>query len=563
MSGTHSGGRAAMVSLPAVMAVALAAGLMGCEAAPTAPGAGGPASPPTEVLAAAQEQFLAGNYLSASELFARAWDADQGSFAAVEGMVRCYEAMGEVRTLVHRLWSQARSSPPSATLEYGQGLTQLRQAKFQEAQRHLNAALRLAPGNPWVLYARGELFRAVGSNDAARTDFQEVLRREPRHAPALTSLAMLAYQRDGNETEAIRLLEEAVTNFRPLERPQQVDAYVSLGRLYASRQQYDQALEHFRTARELDLAATYALVNLGAFLADLGRTEEAQQEWDATVEQLGADSPTGLDVLRARGRRAGDLVDLTHILGVAPPAEYQALLAHVGSPRRLPSLTVDEVLRPFIPPFRDLLFDISQDLDGDGRRERLLLDARQSDRAFPDQFLVTEAVLRLFSADRHDPYVLPTRYEHLYKLVVRDLDGDGKKEVLVVGIRETNKLTVAVLASLPTGYGLSLMVSLVCSTPWAGCLVTDLDGDGSREMLFISGEDGWVDIYRWRGSRPVPANADFPEFYQAFLARWSQVGAQELAWRPGLLEKVRRARAYRSALSPAAVGPRNTGPSGR
>ncbi len=65
-----------MVSLPAVIAVALAAGLMGCQVAPTAPGAGGPASPPTEVLAAAQEQFLAGNYLSASELFARAWDAD-------------------------------------------------------------------------------------------------------------------------------------------------------------------------------------------------------------------------------------------------------------------------------------------------------------------------------------------------------------------------------------------------------------------------------------------------------------------------------------------------------
>ena len=563
MTVRHSGAGTATVFLRALLAVALAAGLMGCEAALRGPGGARPGASPTEALAEAQEQFLAGNYLSASELFARAWDADPGSFAAVEGMVRCYEAMGEVTTLVHRLWSQARSSPPSAALEYGLGLTQLLQAKFREAQSHLNAALSLAPGNPWVLYARGELFRAVGSDDAARSDFEEVLRREPQHAAALTALAMLAYRRDGNEAEAIRLLEEAVANFRPLERAQQVSAYVFLGRLYASRQQYDQALERFRAARELDVATTYALVNLGAFLADVGRTEEAQQEWDATVRELGADSPAGLDVLRARRRRAGDLVDLTHILGVAPPADYEALLAHVGSPRRLPALTVDEVLRPFIPPFRDLLFDISEDLDGDGRRERLLLDATQSDQAFPDQFLVTGAVVRLFSADRDDPYVLPTRYEHLHRLVVRDLDGDGKKEVLVVGVRETNKLTVAVLAKLPMGHGLSLMVSLVCSTPWAGCLVTDLDEDGSREMLFISGEDGWVDIYRWRESQPIPANADFPEFYQAFLARWAQAPEQELTRRPGLLEKIRLARTYRSALSPSALQPGSTGSSGR
>jgi len=556
----RSGNWSASVLLRVLVVVGLAVGVVGCESAPTTGGGAASRVSSKEVLAQAQEQFVAGNYTSANELFERVWKADDRSFEAVEGMVRCYEAMGEVRTLVHRFWSQARSSPQSATLEYGLGLGLLLESKFEEASRRLNNALELAPGNPWVLYARGELFRAVGSDEAARKDLEAVIRRQPRHGPALTSLAILKYRRDKNDAEVIELLKQAVTSFRPIERAQQVAAYVFLGRLYASRRQYEQALEQFRTARNLDLATTYTLVNVGAFLADLGRTEEADREWDATVRESGADSPTGLDVLRARRRRAGDLVDVTHLLAGAPVSDYETLIAHIGSPRRLPSLPVDEVLRPYIPPFHDLLIDVSDDLDGDGKRERLLLDAIQSDKAFPDQFLVSDAVVRLFSADGGDPYVLPTRFEHFYKLLVRDLDGDGRKEVLVVGIRETNKLVVSVLAELPVGYGLSLVGSVVCSNPWAGCLVTDLDGDGRREMLFISGEDGWVDIYRWQRSRPTPANADFPEFYQAFLARWGRTPAQELARRPGLARKIRLARAYRSAASRSRATPREQEP---
>ena len=539
----------AMLSRYAWVALIAAASLLGCEATPAGPQVRGPASPePKALLLRAQEEFLAGNYLSASELYRRAWAQEEGSFEAMEGLVRGYEAMGEVRTLVQRLWSLARSSPSKATLEYGLGLTQLIQGKFEQAQSRLNRALGLAPENPWVLYARGELFRAVGSDEAARSDFQRVLRQDPQHGPALAALAILAYRRDRDQDQARQLLEQAVTRFRPVERMQQVAAYVFLGRLYASARQYDEALERFRAARRLDVAATYALVDLGGFLADLGRGEEAEGEWQATLGELGADSPTGLDILRLRRRRAGDLVDLTHVLGSAPPSQYQTLLAQVGSPRKLPTLKVDPVLAPYIPPFREVLIDTYEDLDGDGQRERLVVDAVQTDRAFPDQFLVAEPVVRLFSAERSDPYVLPTRYEHLYKFLVRDLDGDGFKEVLVAGFRETNKLTVAVVSKLPTGYGLSLMVSVVCSTPWAGALVTDLDGDGSREMLFISGEDGWVDIYRWRRSLPALANAEFPEFYQAFLARWSGAPDRELDRRPGLRGRIRRARTYRRSV---------------
>lgn len=537
-----------------VLAVLVAAAvLLGCEAAPGVDREGSPAPAPESqraLLERAQKEFLAGNYPSAGNLFARVWARDEGSFEAMEGMVRCYEAMGEVRTLVEQLWSRARRSPSTATVEYGLGLTQLLLGKFEQAQAHLNRALELAPGNPWVLYARGELFRAVGSDDAARSDFQAVLRKNPRHGPSLAALAILAYRRDRDPTQAAGLLEQAVTHFRPIERSQQVAAYVFLGRLYASAREYDKALERFRAARRLDLAATYALVDIGGFLADLGRSGEAEREWDATLKELGADSPVGLDILRSRRRRAGDLVDLTHVLGGAPPAQYQSLLAHVGAPQRLPALRVDEVLKPYIPPFRDVLIDTYEDLDGDGERERLVVDAVQTDRAFPDQFLVAEAVLRLFSSKRTEPYVLPTHYEHLYKFLVRDLDGDGFKEVLLAGFRETNKLTVMVVSRLPRGYGLSLAASVVCSTPWAGCLITDLDGDGRREMLFISGEDGWVDIYRWRGSQPRLADADFPEFYQAFLARWSGTSASELDRRPDLREKLRRARSFnRSAGS--------------
>jgi tetratricopeptide (TPR) repeat protein len=362
----------------------------------------------------------------------------------------------------------------------------------------------------------------------------------------------MAFRGERGEAEAVRLLDQAVGNFRPLERQQEVAAYVFLGRLYARRRRFDEALARFRAARGLDPAATYALVDLGAFLADLGRSEEAEREWEATVRELGAASPTGLEVLRARRKRAGDLIDLTHLLGPASLREYESLVAHVGSARRLPALPVDKVLEPYIPLFREVLIDVSEDLDGDEQRERLVLDAVQTDEAFPDQFLVSGAVLRLFTLGRTDPYIFPTRFQHFHKLLVRDLDGDGYKEVILAGFREANLLTVVVLARMPaevagTGYSLALVVSVRCSAPWAGCLVTDLDGDGARETLFISGEDGWVDIYRWQQSQARLANPDFPRFYTAFLERWSEMSPAALSERPALAEKLRLARSYLAA----------------
>lgn len=536
-----------MVSMRVFLAAALLLVWVGCEAGPATPGRPGSPAEAGPLVASAQEQYLAGNYLTASDLFAQAWRADGESFEAAEGLVRSSEAMGEVGTLAQQLWSEARSQPPTATREYATGLTQMLMAKFEVAQRHLNAALELAPGSPWVFYARGELFRAVGADEAARNDFQAVLHREREHGAALAALAILAFRHDHDEDEATRLLLEAVKHFRPLERSQQIAAHVFLGRLYARHRDHTAALEQFHSARRLDPATTYSLVNLGSFLARIGRTQEAEREWDATLRELGADSPTGLDILRTRRERAGDLIDLTHVLGAAPSADYEALIGHVGSPRRLPSLLVDDVLRPYIPPARDVLIDAGEDLDADGQRERLVVDAEQSDAAFPDQFLIRNAVLRLFSVDRTEPYVFPTEFDHFYKLLVRDLDGDGSKEILLAGFRGTNRLTVAVLARGGRGYSPVLMVEVRCSTPWAGCLVTDLDGDGSREMLFISGEDGWVDIYRWRNSQAKPrANAKFPQFYVAFLRRWGSASSTVLSERPGLAEKIKEARSYRS-----------------
>jgi tetratricopeptide (TPR) repeat protein len=528
-----------------VVSLLLLLGLWGCQEPSVKPGLSAASADAKPTLAQAEQEFLAGHYGRARDLFAQVWAKQAGDFAAVDGLVRSCEMMGETRTLVQQLYGQSRSSPSAPTREYALGLTQLFEGKFEQALGHLNTALALTPDNPWVLYARGELFRAVGSDAEAEDDLRAVLRRNPNHGPALAALAMLTYRRDPKSPEAVTLLEQALPKFRPLERSQQVAAYVLLGRLYGGEGKDDDAVKQFQAARRLDVAATYALVNLGAFLADQGRTEEAEAEWDATVRELGADSPTGLDILRLRRQRAGDLVDLTHLLGLAPGADYQALLAHVGSPHRLPTRTIEEVLQPFLPPFREVFMDMAEDLDGDGQRERLILDAVQSDQDFRDQFLLKDAVLRLFSVDRTDPYVLPTHFEHFLRLLVRDLDGDGRKEVLLVGIRETNKLTVAVLGKVPMGYGLVLTVSVVASTPWAGCLISDIDGDGAREMLFISGEEGWADIYRWRRSQPILADADFPQFYQAFLARWSAASPQELAGRPGVAEKIRQARAFR------------------
>ena len=86
---------------------------------------------------------------------------------------------------------------PKLQKELSKAVGALQANKLEEAQRHLDAAYRLAPGNPEVNYIRGLLADRQGKLAAAQSSWEKTLSLDPRHGLTLQALAtIMARKRD-------------------------------------------------------------------------------------------------------------------------------------------------------------------------------------------------------------------------------------------------------------------------------------------------------------------------------------------------------------------------------
>ena len=79
---------------------------------------------------------------------------------------------------------------PKAREALDEGLRALRENKLGEAEKYLGKAMRLAPGNPEVLYAQGKLSLKQRDWGRAQTVLEKATQIDPNSAPAFAALGL-------------------------------------------------------------------------------------------------------------------------------------------------------------------------------------------------------------------------------------------------------------------------------------------------------------------------------------------------------------------------------------
>jgi uncharacterized protein HemY len=162
---------------------------------------------------------------------------------------------------------------PKAKEALDKGLRALRENKFGEAEKYVGEAMRLAPGNPEVLYAQGILSLRQHDWGKAQTVLEKATQIDPNSAPAFAALG-LALCDQGNYDAAIVPLRKSLE----LDPAGAWETRWSLAKSYYQRQQYPEALNMSQEAlaRSNGNAPAIALL-VAQSLTAVGRYEDAAQ----------------------------------------------------------------------------------------------------------------------------------------------------------------------------------------------------------------------------------------------------------------------------------------------
>lgn len=156
---------------------------------------------------------------------------------------------------------------------------QLQSGQLKDAEETIRKALEIDPNDMDLLIQLGSIQDRAGQRAEAEKTLRTVLQREPDNATALNNLGYYLAERNARYTEALPLIEKAVS-IEPLNG----SFLDSLGWVQHKLGRLQEARGH------LEKAALYARRNaniyehLGDVLRDLGRMQEARRNWEAALE---------------------------------------------------------------------------------------------------------------------------------------------------------------------------------------------------------------------------------------------------------------------------------------
>ncbi|MEO8430632.1 MAG: tetratricopeptide repeat protein [Acidobacteriota bacterium] len=168
---------------------------------------------------------------------------------------------------------------PNETMQIDLGNELARRGRSEEASRHLQEALRIAPGSRDALYALGSLSFAEGRPAEARSRFEEATRLHPDFAEAFVQIGV-ALVREGRPKDAVAPVEQALSIRHGLPealyvlgsaldaqgeaveaekkyeaaiaaKPDYPEAHLNLADLLAAGKRYREAIPHYEEALRL------------------------------------------------------------------------------------------------------------------------------------------------------------------------------------------------------------------------------------------------------------------------------------------------------------------------
>ncbi len=166
-----------------------------------------------------------------------------------------------------------------ARIKLGNALARTEQP--DEALAAYDEVLRRQPRHAGALLKRAALRMGLGQDDGAREDLETLLELTPEASEVHVRLATLLEKEGDLEGALVRFRAASELEMAPQERPR---VFYSLASLSRQRQRYDDAVSYYRRAIEADPSYVPALADLAGLMAQLGRLQEAAESYAAWVE---------------------------------------------------------------------------------------------------------------------------------------------------------------------------------------------------------------------------------------------------------------------------------------
>ena len=181
---------------------------------------------------------------------------------------------------------------PRAKEALEKGMRALKEGRLEEAQKYIGEAMKLAPGNPEVLYVQGMLYMRQSNWEQAQIVLEKASQLDPNQPRFLAALGMNLCNRKKYE-EAIPPLEKSIQ----LERTSGWETQWALAKAYYYREQYEQALKMAEQAHtESHGSAPQAELLLAQCLTAVGRYEDSAH----TLREFLKNNSAGPDAATAR-----------------------------------------------------------------------------------------------------------------------------------------------------------------------------------------------------------------------------------------------------------------------
>jgi protein O-mannosyl-transferase len=180
-----------------------------------------------------------------------------------------------------RVWDDAVRKNTDWSASYvdrgfrNRGVALYHAGRYRDALRDFNQAIDLAPRNPRTWQLRGALYMRAAQHEAALADLTRALELAPDDADALGPRCVVLMRLG-------RLDEAQADCARALElEPGAVDHSISLGMVSALRGNTGLAERYYQRALQIDPESMVARYQYGVLLRDLGRTDDAHQQFYA------------------------------------------------------------------------------------------------------------------------------------------------------------------------------------------------------------------------------------------------------------------------------------------
>lgn len=155
---------------------------------------------------------------------------------------------------------------------------------FDGSEEHLQKALQLEPKNNEVRLKLAELFyyraRAIPALYDEALKLLEEARTQQPHNPKAYLIEAMCYKEKGDTTQYLHRLQMVID-----QDPKEVKAHLELGYFYQKHLD-PLGIDHYQNALHVDPANAEINYNLGLFYRDLGRSEEAKEQFRHLVSIL-------------------------------------------------------------------------------------------------------------------------------------------------------------------------------------------------------------------------------------------------------------------------------------